>query len=125
MKVQNGRIHFWYKDYYHKGKRKLMVLSEIEFMRRFLQHVLPDNFYKIRYLGFLSNRYRRENILLARRAIAQNKGKHFIDRSFEESLREFIEKVTANLYPCPVCGGKMSCKPLPFRMNLKFLIPET
>ncbi len=125
MKVQNGKVHFWYKDYYHKGKRKLMVLSEIEFMRRFLQHVLPNNFYKIRYFGFLSNRFKKENILIAKQAIAQNQGKYFVDKSFEEILTELIEKTTANLYPCPVCGGKMSCNPILVPTNWNFPIPET
>ena len=93
-KVENGKVYFWYKDYRKNGMRRMMILKEIEFMRRFLQHVLPNNFYKIRYFGFLSNRYRRENILLARHAIAQNQGKDFTDKSFENKLSEFIKEIT-------------------------------
>ncbi len=112
IKVENGKVHFWYKDYRINGNRKVMVLTQIEFIRRFLQHVLPDNFYKIRYFGFLSNRYRKENIFIARLAIAQNQEKVFIDKTFENKLTEFIEKITSNPYPCPKCGGKMLCIPV-------------
>ena len=47
-------VSFWYKDNKDKGKRKIMTLETIEFIRRFLQHILPNNFYKIRYIGILA-----------------------------------------------------------------------
>ncbi len=124
-KVENGEVYFWYKDYRKNGKRRMMILTEIEFMRRFLQHVLPDNFYKIRYFGFLSNRFRRENILTAKRAIAQNQGKDFTDKSFENKLTEFIKKITSNPYPCPKCGGKMLCVPVFNDSVTNLSLPET
>lgn len=48
------KVSFWYKDNKDKGKRKIMTLETIEFIRRFLQHILPNNFYKIRYIGILA-----------------------------------------------------------------------
>ncbi len=125
IKVENGQVYFWYKDYRKNGSRKIMVLTEIEFMRRFLQHVLPDNFYKIRYFGFLSNRFRRENIFTARCAIAQDQGKDFTDNRFENKLSEFIDKITSNPYPCPVCGGKMLCIPVFNEPVTNLPLPET
>ncbi len=52
----NGRVRFKYKDYSDGGKHKVMVLQDQEFMRRFLQHILPEGMSKIRYYGFLSLR---------------------------------------------------------------------
>lgn len=51
--VENGRVTFEYKDY-RDGKKKLMTLSGTEFLRRFLQHVLPSGFHRVRYYGLFS-----------------------------------------------------------------------
>lgn len=48
------KVSFRYKDNKAGGKRKIMALNTNEFIRRFLQHILPDNFYKIRYVGILA-----------------------------------------------------------------------
>jgi len=52
----NNRVCFGYKDYKNAGLKRTMTLDATEFIRRFLQHVLPDGFYKIRYFGFLAMR---------------------------------------------------------------------
>ncbi|PHR16529.1 MAG: IS91 family transposase [Fluviicola sp.] len=54
-------VRFRWKDY-RDGKQKLLRLSGVEFIRRFLQHVLPKGFMRIRHYGFLSNRYRRSKL---------------------------------------------------------------
>ncbi len=125
INVENGKVHFWYKDYRKNSQRKTMILTEIEFMRRFLQHVLPDNFYKIRYFGFLSNRFRKENILIAQRAIAQNSGKDYTEKSIENKLISFIKKISSNPYPCPKCGGRMLCVPVSDEFIYNLPLPET
>lgn len=51
---QDGKVSFCYKDYKAAGLRKSISLNTDEFIRRFLQHVLPDGFYKIRYFGFMA-----------------------------------------------------------------------
>jgi hypothetical protein len=51
---QNDKVSFYYKDYKTAGIRKQMTLDADEFIRRFLQHVLPNGFYKIRYFGFMA-----------------------------------------------------------------------
>jgi hypothetical protein len=58
----NHQITFRYKDYAHGNKKRLMTLSAQEFLRRFLLHVLPRGFVRIRFYGFLANR-RRANLL--------------------------------------------------------------
>jgi Putative transposase/Transposase zinc-binding domain len=64
--MENGRVRFRYKDYAHGSKRRTMELSAAEFLRRFLQHVLPTGFVRIRSYGFLANRCRREKVVLCR-----------------------------------------------------------
>lgn len=58
----DGKVIFGYKDYKNAGLRKTMSLPEEEFIRRFLQHILPSGFRKIRYFGFMSLRFLKENL---------------------------------------------------------------
>lgn len=55
-------VKFRYKDYSDEGKIKEMELTNIEFMRRFVMHIIPKRFMRIRFGGIFSNRYRKENI---------------------------------------------------------------
>ncbi|MBF0407699.1 MAG: transposase [Candidatus Riflebacteria bacterium] len=59
VSLENGKVTFMYKDY-RDGRKKRMSLPVFEFMRRFLQHVLPSGFHKVRYYGFLSPGRRKE-----------------------------------------------------------------
>ena len=54
----NGKVQFRWKDYRDGNRQKIMTLDGGEFVRRFLVHVLPDGFHRIRYYGFLGNRHR-------------------------------------------------------------------
>jgi hypothetical protein len=62
LDIENDQVRFQWKDYRHGDQIKTMTLSADEFIRRFLLHVLPDGFQRIRYYGFLGNRYRREKL---------------------------------------------------------------
>ena len=66
LSVQDDQVRFSYKDYAHRGQPREMTLDAVEFLRRFLLHVLPQGFMRIRYYGFLANRRRRELLALAR-----------------------------------------------------------
>jgi hypothetical protein len=66
LAMHGGKVTFQYKDYRTGNVERTMTLAGTEFMRRFLQHVLPGSFHRIRYYGFLSNRDRAERIALAR-----------------------------------------------------------
>jgi len=57
--LQAGRVRFRWKDYADRGRQKMMALSAEEFLRRFLLHVVPPGFVRIRYFGLLANRRRR------------------------------------------------------------------
>jgi hypothetical protein len=59
--LENGRVSFEWKGYAHHGLGKIMILDALEFMRRFLLHVLLSGLVRIRQFGFLANRFRTQN----------------------------------------------------------------
>ncbi len=59
VSVANGQVTFRWKDYAHGGKKRKMTISAEEFLRRFMLHVLPRGFVRIRFCGFLANRRRK------------------------------------------------------------------
>ena len=63
---EDGKVSFSWKDYAQGNRKRIMTLSSVEFIRRFLLHVLPTGFMRIRYYGFFANRHRAEKIELAR-----------------------------------------------------------
>jgi hypothetical protein len=66
LSLENGQVTFHWKDYAHQDRTKTMTLDAVEFMRRFLLHVLPRGFVRIRQFGFLANRVRKEKLALCR-----------------------------------------------------------
>jgi hypothetical protein len=64
--LQNGSVTFRWRDSQHSNQIKEMTLNAVEFIRRFLLHVLPGGFVKIRHFGFLSNRNRQSMLALCR-----------------------------------------------------------
>jgi hypothetical protein len=65
-----GRVAFRYKDYAAGGQEKVMALDAVEFLRRFVQHVLPTGFVKARHYGLLANRMREERLARCRLMLA-------------------------------------------------------
>lgn len=72
LDVSDGRVTFQWRDYRHKDKYKsrTMTVSAGEFIRRFLIHTLPAGFQRIRYFGFLANRFRKAKLELCRRLLS-------------------------------------------------------
>jgi hypothetical protein len=68
--MQDGRVTFEYKDYAAGNLTKTMTIEAVEFIRRFLVHVLPSGFVHIRHFGFLANRCRKERLALCRTLLA-------------------------------------------------------
>ena len=102
---ENDKVVFTWKDRAQNNALKEMTLDAVEFIRRFLLHVLPKGFKKIRHFGFLSPRYKAQNILLIRQ-LAQNGTEDKTDPSLdEESLEEMMQRLTGvNIRKCPKCG---------------------
>lgn len=94
--ISNGNVTFEYKDYKDEGKIKLMTIIAEEFIRRFLLHVLPNKFTKIRHYGILSNRSKKIIIKLCRILIGTRVNKDFTI-NIKRKLKEFV---------CPCCGSK-------------------
>jgi hypothetical protein len=64
--LSDGRVSFRWKDYAHGGLQAIMTLDAVEFVRRFLMHVLPSGFVRIRHYGLLANRHRRDKLARCR-----------------------------------------------------------
>ncbi len=79
---------FEYKDYKDNSKIKEMTISCEEFIRRFLLHVLPDNFTKIKHYGLLSNRNKKNNIRLCRLLISRILNNEFVS-TISRKLHKF------------------------------------
>jgi Putative transposase/Transposase zinc-binding domain len=107
LDIDHGKITFRYKDYRHDGQQKTMTLDAEEFIRRFLLHVLPDGFQRIRYYGFLGNRYREEKLARCRQLL----GMPACPPPAEESkdYQDRYEELTgSSLRECPICHqGRM------------------
>jgi hypothetical protein len=71
LKLENGRVHFRWRDSQHSNQIQETSLDAVEFIRRFLLHVLPGGFVKIRHFGFLSNRNRKALIQHCRTLLPQ------------------------------------------------------
>lgn len=85
--ISNDNVTFEYKDYKDNNKIKLITIRGEEFIRRFLMHVLPNNFTKIKHYGLLSNRNKKNNIRLCRLLISRILTNEFINkvnRKFEK-----------------------------------------
>jgi len=97
-------VAFRYKDYRADGlaRRKIMTLSADEFIRRFMLHILPKGFHRIRHYGLFANTGRAAN--LARMRMLLDSAPPPAETAASPSQNEPAEKL---LPPCPCCGGRM------------------
>jgi len=104
--IDTGKVTFTYRDRQQNDKLKEMTISALEFIRRFLLHVLPFRFMKIRYYGFLANVCKKKSILLIRRLIGVDMEARIL---IEETLQEKVLRLTGkDIIICPHCKiGKM------------------
>ena len=114
IKVENDKVYFKWKDYSDNCKIKIMSLNALEFIRRFLFHILPHRFNKIRYYGLLSNCHRKVKIALCRTLLNNNKSANLNKQNKIKKLnwKDLYFKVTGNqINICPVCKkGRMILK---------------
>jgi Putative transposase. len=69
VELRDGQVTFRYKDYADEHRPKTMTLDAVEFLRRFVQHVLPRGFMKIRHYGLLANAQRQARLAWCRRLL--------------------------------------------------------
>jgi hypothetical protein len=103
LKLQDGKVSFLWRDYSDCDKEKIMTLDADEFIRRFLMHVLPDRFVKIRHYGLLANRRRKDNIALCRELLGSCKVETK-DKDLPLTWQERLLKTSGvDVTKCPVC----------------------
>lgn len=85
ISCKNGEVKFRYRDYADDNKIKVMTLDVHEFMRRYLQHVLPSRFTRIRQMGFLANRFKGDKLERCRTAL-DVEAEAVIDETTDELL---------------------------------------
>ncbi len=112
LALQNGEVSFAWKDYRDAGKDKVMTVSAEDFIRRFLQHTLPQGFQHIRYYGFLANCHWARKLDLCRQLLATPCSALLPSPS---DCRVFLQALTSTEFQrCPQCGvGILACIPLP------------
>jgi Putative transposase len=101
LKYQAGRVTFQYKDYAHGSHTRRMTLAASEFIRRFLLHVLPKGFMRIRHYGYLANRQRQQKLALCRRLLGESPPGESLD-SNQRALAAGDEDAEPTI-SCPVC----------------------
>ena len=104
--VSDTAVRFRYKDYAHGNRRKVMTLTPQEFIRRFLLHVLPPRFMRIRHYGLLAPRAKGKKLTAARAALGQPPP---AAPAKAESVEQFWLRVAAlDIHQCPYCKtGRM------------------
>lgn len=104
--VSERTVNFRWKDY-RDGAHKIMALSGVEFLRRFLQHVLPKGFMRIRHYGFLSNRYRRSKLAMIRSALnCEEASEHVEEKGCDLATGGVREVIEVNPWFCRHCRSK-------------------
>jgi hypothetical protein len=93
----DGKVTFRWRDSAHNNEQKLMTLSPDEFLRRFLLHLLPEGFVRIRNFGFLANRKRATALPLCFQLLGAT----------PQAKQEISTASPSDLWNCPQCGGPM------------------
>jgi len=105
VELTDSRVGFLWKDYRHHDKRKVMTLDAGEFIRRFLLHVLPGGFHRIRHYGYLANGHRVAKLTRCRQLLAAPTP---VRDTPATDYRERMRQLTGRAIDvCPCCGGHM------------------
>jgi hypothetical protein len=96
VSFQNGQVTFRWRDSAHHNQQKLRTLPVDKFLRRFLLHILPQGFVRIRHFGFLANRRRATTLPLCFQ---------LLDAAHQPTAPSAND--SHPLYRCPKCGGPM------------------
>ena len=110
LDIENGHVTFRWRDYRDGDAQKTMTLAAGEFIRRFLLHVLPPGFHRIRYYGLLGNRHRQEKLEQCRRLLDMSLATPTEpDAAAPADYRDRYEALTGqSLHHCPICRrGRM------------------
>jgi hypothetical protein len=102
LSIDNGKVTFTYRDRQRNNETRIITLDSHEFIRRFLLHILPMGFIKIRYFGFLAHKNRKQAITRLRKLIDPNAK---LPEKIKETIVEMMLRLTGNdITCCPRCG---------------------
>jgi len=127
LDIAEGKVTFRYKDYRHGAQQKTMTLEAEEFIRRFLLHVLPEGFQRIRYYGFLANRYREQKLAHCRELLDMPAPEPPAHEGAKDYRERYEELIGSSLRECPVChhGRMLVIEILAPSPNRKMAITDT
>lgn len=103
LALDDGKVTFSWKDYARGGIRREMTLEALEFLRRFLQHILPKGFVRIRHYGFLANPVRKQRLALARSLLGSANGASSSISASESHADDDAAGPRERDLSCPVC----------------------
>jgi hypothetical protein len=103
-RMEDGTVSFRWKDYRHHDRQKVMTLDADEFIRRFLLHVLPDGFQRIRHYGLLGNRARESKLARCRQFLNAPPPPPPVLASLADPYDRYEALTGRSLRVCPVCS---------------------
>jgi Putative transposase/Transposase zinc-binding domain len=103
LAIEEGKVRFRWKDYRNGNRQKTMSLAADEFIRRFLLHVLPQGFQRIRYYGFLANRRREQKLARCRQLLAMPQREATEEAAVRDYRDQYRQLTGAGLTECPAC----------------------
>ena len=107
---QGGKVSFLWRDYADNNRQKTMTLKADKFIRRFLLHVLPPRYVRIRHFGLLANRKRKNNIALCRKIFGDGKTATQPNTSKETWQEQLFRICGIDVTLCPVCQKGRMCR---------------
>ena len=109
ISMDNDGVTFKWKDYRNKEghQQKTMRLSIDEFIHRFLLHILPKQFHRIRHIGLFANACRKNNIAQIRQLLIKQEGMTISDVMSATEKQKVLDEPIDFFYQCPECGATM------------------
>ena len=120
LNIRNGDVSFLWRDYADQNRQKIMTLKADEFIRRFLLHVLPSRYVRIRHFGLLANRKRKDTIALCRKILRDTQTTTKQNTTKETWQKQLLRICGIDVTLCPVCQKGRMCRItllLPLRCN--------
>jgi len=102
LSIQDGKVSFKWRDYKSGAMEKVMTLDAVEFIRRFLLHILPPGFTKIRHYGFLASAVKSKKLALCKKLTGAE-----VTVRVRLSFADLMKKLTGrDISLCPCCGAE-------------------
>src|SRR6266704_762007 len=117
LRIENGEVTLSYRDRKDGDQTKTLLLDAQEFIRRFLLHVLPQGFMRIRHFGFLANRSKKQALAQCRNLLKFDPA---LPQRSDQSAKDLLRKLTGvDLSRCPCChqGTMLTIADLPARSS--------